>query len=129
MGLFSKWMKKKKEPRAFVFLCYAPSRAREKMINSHTPAAPSQFQKSLERLGYTGPVGNIEVFQLGWNKTVYSSYLLQGEGELDDMIARIKAAVRERGYAYNGEKLGGSDFVAGSKFNLIDVFMVYFFTD
>ena len=83
------------------------------------------MMNTLRQLGYEGTAEGVEIFPIGWNKTVYSSCLLKQEGELDDMIRK---AVEERGYTYGGEKLGGTDFVPGSSFAMMDVFMVYYFT-
>lgn len=118
MGLFGK--KKAKGQQAFVFYCQTKSCP----LGQITWV---QLGETMRQVGCTAPLENITVFQPDWNEKIYSSTNVSG-AEADDLIEKIKRAVKNKGFAYQGESIRSFGFAEGSSFGSMGLFIVWFQT-
>lgn len=132
MGFFSRkkeQQNKPKEPYGVVFICRGPDPTGLTNLIENFSMTDRGLYEMLMSLGYTGPREHVIMYGPDWNKTVYSSYRLQEEGEVDDLLAKIKSKLNDRGFIYSGEEIRTVCYDPSTNYGKMGFFAAYLFID
>jgi len=127
MALFS-WLKKKKEPHSFVFICRGPDPSGLTDVIHGFGILGSGMYEAMVQLGFSGKEENVHVYGPEWNKTRYSSWR-PTPGENKDLMAKVKKALAEAGFTYNGEDVKTIKFNPETSYAQMGFFMAYLFIE
>ena len=135
MGLFGLFGKNKgssgkgksKGEYAFVFICRGPDPSGLTNILQGIGMTGDGLYEAMQHFGYTGSRDHVIMYGPNWNDTVYSSWLVKGPGEADDLIGKMKAKIRADGYSYNGENIKTARYAEETSYAQMGFFMAYVF--
>ena len=119
----------KRGPWAFVFICKGPDPSGMRSMFHGFGMTDRGVYDAMKSFGFTGSPDNVVMFGPDWNSTTYSSWKPQGEGEADDLVRKIKEALKKKGFAYNGEAIKTARYDPSTTYGQMGIFMTYIFID
>ena len=128
MGLFS-WIKKGgKKQHCFVFICRGPDPTGFTNIVQNMGMTGRGLYEAMVHFGYQGKEENMHMYGPDWNKTRYSSWKPDPD-EVKDLMAKVKKALQQEGFTYNGEDVKTARYDPSTSYAQMGLFMTYLFIE
>lgn len=112
---------------AFVFICRGPDPSGMTKILRSIGMTGRGLPEAMRKVGFSGPDRNVHMYTPDWNSKVYSSWQLKQSGEMNDLMTKIRATLKNEGFKYKGEAVKTLQYAEETSYAQMGLFIAYLF--